>query len=43
MDEYNAGMDKEVKQYFKKIIASFSWEPCGCSPFQQQPSFLDWV
>lgn len=25
MDEYDTGMDKEVKQYFKKIIGSFSW------------------
>jgi hypothetical protein len=24
MDEYNSGMDPEVKQYFKKIINSFS-------------------
>ena len=25
MDEYNSGMDPEVKRYFKKIINSFSW------------------
>jgi len=25
MDEYNSGMDREVRRYFKKIIASFSW------------------
>jgi|GEM_PF-191439 len=24
MDEYNSGMDKEVKRYFRKIINSFS-------------------
>ncbi len=24
MDEYNTGMDPEVKQYFKKIMKSFS-------------------
>ena len=24
MDEYNRGMDKEVRRYFKKIINSFS-------------------
>jgi len=25
MDEYNSGMDPEMKQYFRKIISSFSW------------------
>lgn len=25
MDEYNAGMDPEVKKYFRKIINSFSY------------------
>lgn len=25
MDEYNIGMDPEVKKFFRKIINSFSW------------------
>jgi hypothetical protein len=25
MDEYNSGIDPEVKQLFKKILQSFSW------------------
>jgi hypothetical protein len=25
MDEYNSGMDPEVKRYFRKILNSFSW------------------
>ena len=25
MDEYNSGMDPEVKRYFRKILSSFSW------------------
>lgn len=25
MDEYNRGMDPELKKYFKKITVSFSW------------------
>lgn len=25
MDEYNSGMDPELKKFFKKIVASFSW------------------
>jgi len=25
MDEYNSGMDPEMKRYFRKIISSFSW------------------
>ncbi len=25
MDEYNSGMDPEIKRYFRKIINSFSW------------------
>ena len=25
MDEYNSGMDPEIKRLFKKIVQSFSW------------------
>lgn len=25
MDEYNSGMDPEIKKYFRKILNSFSW------------------
>lgn len=25
MDEYNSGMDPEIKKLFKKIVNSFSW------------------
>jgi len=25
MDEYNTGMDREIKRYFRKILNSFSW------------------
>jgi hypothetical protein len=25
MDEYNSGMDPEIKRYFRKILNSFSW------------------
>jgi hypothetical protein len=25
MDEYNSGMDPEMKAYFRKIMSSFSW------------------
>jgi len=25
MDEYNSGMDPEMKRYFRKILSSFSW------------------
>jgi hypothetical protein len=25
MDEYNTGMDPEMKRYFRKIMSSFSW------------------
>jgi hypothetical protein len=25
MDEYNSGMDPEIKRYFRKIVNSFSW------------------
>jgi hypothetical protein len=25
MDEYNSGMDPEMKRYFSKILSSFSW------------------
>jgi hypothetical protein len=25
MDEYNTGMDPELKKYFRKIASSFSW------------------
>jgi len=25
MDEYNTGMDPEIKKYFRKILNSFSW------------------
>ena len=25
MDEYNTGMDPEIKKYFRKIMRSFSW------------------
>ena len=25
MDEYNSGMDPEIKKYFRKILSSFSW------------------
>ncbi|MGZ3845496.1 MAG: hypothetical protein ACXVLT_06750 [Flavisolibacter sp.] len=25
MDEYNSGMDPEMKRYFRKIMSSFSW------------------
>lgn len=25
MDEYNTGMDPEIKRYFRKILNSFSW------------------
>jgi hypothetical protein len=25
MDEYNSGMDPEMKRYFRKIVNSFSW------------------
>jgi hypothetical protein len=25
MDEYNSGMDPEVRRYFRKILNSFSW------------------
>jgi hypothetical protein len=25
MDEYNSGMDPEMRRYFRKIMSSFSW------------------
>jgi hypothetical protein len=25
MDEYNSGMDPEIKQLFRKVLKSFSW------------------
>jgi hypothetical protein len=25
MDEYSSGMDPEIKNYFKKIVNSFTW------------------
>jgi hypothetical protein len=25
MDEYDSGMDPEIKRYFRKILNSFSW------------------